>query len=335
MLEELGEHQLRPIVESMAGEPVEEFSWQLDMRQLGAKGFYGYKLVPLFSYATSTGKAGGCRCCLKQVSPPESLHYAYLHRHGIPLCQVYGAIPLADDTEIIALEYLDRIGTRSFDDDGREWLLRVKAQINAVPIDARYREQLDELEKAREKKERPPSRQSYYDRLFDLAESGELGQEFQALCRGRRGAIQSLLDLAGEVEPQVAEIPLALCDQELDAGYRPGTDERRCFDLHGTRLLPRFADLRQIVGLPDGVRDGWGDAWHPRERWVSAYVDAYNSISEPPIREEDVVNGARILWMQHALDPGWSNWFVDRALSGEDGIRDCLLSVMAYLLRIV
>ena len=200
---------------------------------------------------------------------------------------------MTDDTEIIALEYLDRIGSESFDNEGREWLLQVKAQINAAPIDAVYLKQLEKLAKAREQAGQSPSRRSYYDRLFGLAESSALGHEFRELCRGRRDAIQSLLNLAEEVESRIEEIPLALCDQELDVGYRPGTNERRCFDLHSTRLLPRYADLRQIVGLPDGVRDGWGDAWRPRERWVRAYVEAFNAISESPI--------SRKMWsMAHA-----------------------------------
>jgi hypothetical protein len=242
---------------------------------------------------------------------------------------------LADDAEVIAIEYLDRIGHESLDDQGREWFLQVKAQINAVSIDDEYLKQLDRLAQVRKTGEGSPSRRAYLARLFEAAASGALGRRFQDLCRGGRDAIEPLLQLADEIDARVSEMPLVLCNPELDVGYRPGTDRRVCFDLHSTRLLPMYSDVRQIVGLPKGVQDGWGDAWYPRARWARAYVEAFNAVSPFQIHEDQVVDGARLLWMQHALAPGWSSWFLDRALGGEHGIRDCLLSVMTYLLEVV
>jgi hypothetical protein len=332
-LEELDDCQLRPVVEAMAGGPVARFSWQIDLPQQGKKGFYGYKLIPLFSYTTPTGEPGSCRCCLKQISPIESIHYAYLSSYGIPLCTVYGYIPLARNTEIIFLEYLDRIGKEFLDGKAREWFLQVKAQINAVPVDDGYRQQLIALANERPRQEQAVDRAAYYDRLFSLAESGRLGADFFDLCGERQATIPRLLHLADDVEARVREMPLALCNAELDVGHRPGSDVRRCFDLHSTCLSPRFADLRHIIGLPDRVHDGWGDAWLPRERWARIYVEAFNKDSCASITIEDVLRESRVLWLQHALHPGWSHWWLDRALAGEDGARDDLFSVLSYLMQ--
>lgn len=335
MIEQISDEQLRPIVAAMAGRAVKDFSWHVDRGQEGKKGFYGYKLIPLFHWETASGETGSCRCCLKQVSPPESIHYTYLREFGLPLCRLYGSIPLAEDEEIVFLEYLERVGHEGLDSDGREWLLQVKARLNAVPVRPAYREQLDALaDRARRGREgqASPSLAQYLDRLFTLAGAGILGPDFARLARTHGATIPEVISFALDIHRQVEAMPMALSNKEIDVGYLPGTNERRCLDWHSTHLAPRYLDLRQSIGCPPSVSDGWGDAWEPQEQYARVYAEAFNELSEEKIGAEEVMRGAHLLWVDHALDPDWSNWFLDRAVSGEEGIRDNLLAVMTWVL---
>lgn len=333
MIEDLTSEQLKPIVEQMAGSTVTAFDWAIDRPQEGKKGFYGYKLIPTFTWTRTDGSIGNQRCCLKQVKPLESIHYRYLERFQLPMCHMFGEIPLADGEEIVVLEYLEPIGHESLDESGQEWFLGVKATLNAVPVDDDYHAALDQIAAARaQEKKDGLSQGQFLERLFSLSQEGRLGADLASLCKNRNLAdTQSFDRLADSIEDRMASLPLVLTNVELDVGIHPDTGERRCFDVHSTCLQPQFQDLRQALGRPDEVDDGWGPGWPDRQHWALTYTNAFNASATEQISVEDVLAGARIHWIHHALDPNWKNWFINRVLSGEEGCALNIYSVMRWL----
>jgi hypothetical protein len=238
-----------------------------------------------------------------------------------------------DGEEIVVLDYLNPIGHESLDQAGKEWFLGVKAALNATPISDDYLSDLNHL--ASQKEQQQPSKLSQEDfmrRLFSLADEGRLIPELTSLLAGRQIADSERLEaLRLETLSRARKLRSVLTNIELDVGIHPETGERKCFDVHSTCLEPQFKDLRQALGKPQGVNDGWGEGWSDPESWATIYATAYNQASSDHLTPDDVLAGARDHWLLHALEPDWKNWFVDRGLAGEEGAAQNIVSIMQWL----
>lgn len=85
----LTREQLRPIAESMAGEPLADFTVSVEREPQGFPGWAGDKLIPTFRWRTEAGRTGEKTTCVKRMRKPwmqEARHYGYLHAHGFPAC---------------------------------------------------------------------------------------------------------------------------------------------------------------------------------------------------------------------------------------------------------
>jgi len=277
--------------------------------------------------------------CVK-LGQPEAVHYANLARLAVPVCTLFGFIAQPEndknESEALFMEYLEPVGLDENNPDHLSRFLSVKARLHAAQPSPEYREYLRAHDITRLGDDATAEDfavriRTLWASVWEHAGSGRLGAEFAALQQEQPDAPELAGQIARDVYSEVAQMPLCLTCSELAPGWRRGTDEMVCFDLHTTSIAPRFWDLAHIFGTPEGVHDGWQTTWPNRDALAAHYAGEWGRQTGNTLSTAELFARTQTLWVRHALDQGW---WLSRSLSGEDGCRDDMLSVAKYFLAL-
>lgn len=318
----LTREQLRPIVEGIAGAPVESFDVSIDHEVQGPYGAGAEKLVPTFGYVTKGGGRGEAVVFAKRfyeelTGPREAHHYLYLAHVGAAIPGMYGALRDDQDREILLLEYVDVVTeTReSFIADAQQFpsFLSVLAHFNAIQPSSEYAALLRSgMAMWQEPWEaRVADAPALLHRIWESAEAGELGAALQRTCSSASGALAPLCRLAAQLLELVSHMEVGLVHNDLSlehVGRRRQTGELLLFDLEDIGLTPRFYDVAGWLGAPDRIETRCA----PREELAEHYLAAYARRGgiAPPLTA--FLEEIRALWLVSEFS--WLQWYLHEAL---------------------
>jgi hypothetical protein len=314
--------QLRPIVEEIAGEPVDSLEVRIEHEVQGPYGAGAEKLVPTFSYVTTGGGRGEAVVFAKRfyeelTGPREAHHYRYLAHQGAAIPRIYGALRDEQDREILLLEYVDVIteARERFVGDAEQFpsFLSVLAQFNAIQPSSEYAALLRRgMAMWQEPWEaRVANAPALLHRIWERAEAGELGEALQRTCSSASGALAPLCRLAAQLLELVSHMEVGLVHNDLSlehVGRRRQTGELLLFDLDDIGLTPRFYDVAGWLGAPDQIESRCA----PREELAQHYLAAYarrGGIAPPLTAFLDEI---RALWLVSEFS--WLQWYLHEAL---------------------
>ncbi|UCC68710.1 MAG: phosphotransferase [Armatimonadota bacterium] len=326
----LTKEQLRPVVEEIAGEPVQSFDISVEHRVAGPYGVTAEKVIPTFAYTTRSGRTGRMTLFAKrpyQMLPGhgEEHHYRYLAEQGAPIPNMYGALADDQQREILFLEYLDVVTepepcTRFLNDlEQFPKFVSLVAHFNAIRPSGEYAAR---LRRDIPQRPGPPGwdwRQrmedvcAYLDRIWEHGAEGDLGTALKHLCAGSEESLGRLRDLAmGLVEP-VSEMETGFTHNDCYphcTGYRRETGELLIFDLEHVGFEPRFFDIAPWLGAPDHVQS----RCVPREELAQYYLEEYARCGGGSVSLDQFLEGTHILWLTYTFM--MLGWYVNQALQG-------------------
>jgi len=319
--------QLRPIVERAAGEPVSSFNIRIDHEVMGYHGGSAEKLIPTFTYETTSGHLGETTVFVKRFyveysGSREACHYQHLAPLDVAIPEMYGAIRDNQEREILFIEYVDVLaqpeGNRpaysdeSFRTDPELFpnFVRIVAQINAVCPPAEYALILKpDTDMWGEKccADSPAA----LSRIWNCAIAGQLGEALQQTCSAAPDAPAHLCQLAERLPGLVVRMELGLVHGDLfleQIGRRRQTGDLLLFDLEDIELAPRFCDIAYWLGAPDDVER----RCLSREELARLYLAEYckNGGASPP--EQVFLEETYTLWLVHNFS--LLGWYLNEVL---------------------
>jgi len=250
--------ELWPVVESVAGEPVESFSIAVHEELPAAlQGGDGEYAIPTIDYTCASGRTRSETVFVKRqqrvdVKDRESPHYEYLSGYGAPIPRFHGHHEDPDGRQILFLERLDW-----FEGNEAEYLaepehlrefLAASARLKAVPVSDDYADCLHRWNLDRTLA--PDTWLPAIDGIWSAALSGDLGPELKRLCTQEEDQVPRLRELAHTTLADIKNLPYGLNhgDHRLgNAGWRRDTGEMVFYDL-GVGLHPRFDDVTNYLG---------------------------------------------------------------------------------------
>ena len=310
--------QLRPIVEKIAGEAVASFDVRIEHQITGHHGYGGAKVIPTFAYLTRSVRAGEATAFVKALGDgdrTEMRNYLALTALGAPVPKPYGIVVSSDGLELIFLEYVNPVGECMpfprfcADPDRLGQFLAALARFNAVRPDGDHAAALT-TRTFRGPLEKVPATM---DALWERTCAGELGLELKRLCRRRRDALGRLQALALELIEQVAAMETGLCHNDIapdGVGWRDGSDEALILDLESVGFAPRFADVAEWGGSPEGCPP----LCAPRRELAEHYLAHYTRAGGGPATISELLDESRTLWTAQTLAMLWFS--LHRALDG-------------------
>jgi hypothetical protein len=312
-----------PVVEEAAGEAIRTFDVSVHHEVQGPYGVHGRKLIPTFSYTTTSGRRGATTLFIKQqdVCRPghmEAHHYRFLAAHGAPVPRLYGAFTDEHHRETLFLEYLDAIPDRDpytefLKDDYRfPRFLTSIAHLNAIQPSAAYLAELQHDSMTREGQrgwqQRIEHALDLLSRIREAAQKGILGSSLGQLCGDRARELDLLAEMALSLPPQIDAMPQSLCLVDCYphcTGWRTTTGELLVFDLEYVELRARFWDVAAWLGAPDEVQPRCGT----REQLADIYLASRSSVSGTHIDRDLFLEESRVLWYASILmEFGWHCW---------------------------
>ncbi len=303
-------------------------------------GLNGDKVICEATMRSEGRSLAAIECFIKRMPTPEHCEahlYKSLHSLHFSLPEFYGHYLDDRGREVLALEYIPRVGySYESEEETVEWL-SLMAQFNAMPLSSIDEKSLCDsnwgiwLIDGKVETE--------FEAVIRNAADSLIGDELATFCQANELKIRSLPSFARRLHAVVSGMPKALCNEELQPGWRSdGT--LVAFDLHCTRVGPRFLDISSYIGEPE-AQSIWGRALSPRMKWAGVYGEALASAGGPSIEAAAILHESHLVWMafafqlelclQAAVD-GEINWF-DDVEKNKAKARTTILASLAYLVE--
>jgi hypothetical protein len=299
-------------------------------------GLSGDKLMCDVSLQSGGRSLPPLECCIKRMRGEEREAHLYqaLHSRQLSLPKSYGHYLDEQDREVLILEYIPRAEYNFRTDDERANWVTLLAQFNATPLDVIN---LDLLRKQEWGVWLIDGKvETEFEAVIRCAADSLIGDELAAFCQSHADRIRSLADFARKLHAEVMDMPKALCNEELHPGWRSdGTLVG--FDLHSTRVSPRFMDISNYIGAPESEGSAW--ALSPRLKWAHVYSEALAAAGGPSVDAETILREAHLVWMAFRFQLSWClqvaidgkiNWSDDLERNKRQA-REWILTPLAYL----
>jgi hypothetical protein len=217
--------------------------------------------------------------------------------------------------ELIVLEYAEPIHecmpfARFLADRERlGQFLAAVARFNAIWPDEEYAAELS----TRSFRKPLQNATATLDDLWQRGRAGELGADLKRLCERRRDARPRLKSLALELIEPVAKMKTGLCHNDLApdcVGWREGSADALILDLESVGFAPRFADVAEWCGSPEG----FPPICRPRAELGGHYLTHYTRAGGGPATLAELLAETRILWTAETLGMLWFS--LNRSLDG-------------------
>ncbi|HIJ74658.1 MAG TPA: phosphotransferase [Candidatus Hydrogenedentes bacterium] len=329
----LSEEELRPIVDSIAREPVASFCVSIEHEMCGHYGYSADKLIPTFIYTTKGGQKGKKTIFVKRFREPgarEAHHYANLEEYDAPIPRMYGFLTDADDREICFLEYLEPVDAlhpfHDFVGDYGQFteFLAAIAHFNTIQPSGEYAAGLPRDDFGQGLREAIAA----LERIWVHGQKGELGVDLRAFCSGPDKRLERLKKLAEKLMQPVAAMKAGLCHNDFapdSTAYRRDTGKLLIFDLEYLGFGPRFRDVAHWLGAPED----YYPRCRPRHELARLYLRHYVQHGGQPVPVKRLLEEAHILWQAQTLSMLW--WLNYRAIDGlvdwtedrDEGRRTC------------
>jgi hypothetical protein len=318
--------QLLPIVLKAAGEPVVDFSVQIEDEIREHYGGSGDKLIPTFQYLTTNGRLGRVPVFIKRfykeaANQDEARHYRYLAPLGVGVPRLYGELCDAEGRKLLCLEYVDMLTrattTRAayteagFMADAKLFprFLQMLARFNAVKPEAEYAATLRRFTNMWERRLGKGS--ELLARIWENAITGKLGEAVRELCAANRNAPEHWQRQIEALHAPIDNIQLGLvhCDQAIEhVGQRRETGELVLIDLGDALLAPRFYDAAYWLGAPDQMVTR--SAKH--DTLAELYLEEYNRWAGDAIKMKEFLEEVNALWIVCVFS--MLDWYVHEIL---------------------
>ena len=312
----LTKSQLKPIIDNIvSGETVESFDVSIEHQVQGYYGYQAEKVIPTFTYTTTTGRMGKVTVFVKwfyREGPAEAHNYAYLEKHQAPIPKMYGTLTSPDEREILFLEYLAPIiDSERFLDDINQFhqYLALAARFNAIHPSREYAAQLSHHNVG----QRLTEAVSVLNGIWDYGCKGELGNALKNFCSSPGDRLSRLQMLAKQLIEPVTQMEMGLTHADFypeNTGWRRETEELLMLDLEFVGFAPRFYDVAGWIGAPDDIQF----RCCPREELAQYYLEQYSRWGGCHVTLEQFLENTHILWMASELK--MFGWRLGRALDG-------------------
>jgi hypothetical protein len=230
-------------------------------------GYNGEKAVLQFD-VTCRGKVQQFRCFVKKMNFgfSEANVYQSINKCDGPIPQLYCSFITKDNSEVVFLELLNRVGIHSTEDKVFEQLLNTLAEFNALDLSlvptyqpAILLEQVNWLSK-----------------VWATAYIGKVGENLQAVFENLPAHRHKLSLLYEDVQHTLSSRDLDVTHHDpadFNLGYDKN-DRLVLFDLHYVTAYPRFKDLAQRLGasaspMPES---------RAMDEWIAVYLETYNNL---------------------------------------------------------
>lgn len=355
---ELTQSRLKPILDRIAGEPMVWFEVSIE-DQMPREG-WGAKaepVIPTFTYRTQSGYVGKTTVFVKRYchpgGPMESHHYAYLEKLGAPIPRFYGALTDLDGREILFMEYLDAVidddRFRKDIDQFRQFLA-VTARFNAIRPCSGYMPHL-RSQNWRRRLTGPAGTWRWDQKLWpaerilnhieDCEGNSEIGDALARFCLSPEDNLGQLRMLAKRLVEPVGRMEIGFVNHDFrpeHTGWRRETGELLIFDLEYVGFGPRFFNIAQCIGAPDGVLLDAPPGHYPlrcqsRDELARHYLAQYAQWGGSLVPLDQFLEEIRMLWMAHKLsilgwwgdalgpmDPTWTEECRERYLEKRAGL---------------
>ena len=345
----LSEKQLRPIVENIAGEPVESFKTQIKPHTWKHYGVRGDKAIAQFNWETKAGKEGKALIFAKKQCDPfiiegeyweprpvEEHHYRFLSQFSAPIPKFYGAITIKKpkDKEIIFLEYLEKVITEQepwakFQNDSKLFYnyLDALARFNAIKPKGKYAGLLDNPHRHVKDQMEIQDLVGHFIRFWNTAKDNKLGEKLRKICTNENYIkLNKLLLKVGKLINQM-KIGFSAGDHEpFQTGVRKSTGEVLLFDFELTGFAPRFYDASITLGSPDE----YVPRCAPQKELAEYYLKQYKQAGGESVKLQQFLLEIRDLWISWIVF--WINC-TDDAEKGSINARDLLFHKIDILLN--
>jgi len=306
--------QLQPIVNKIAGEPVDSFKVQIKDKKMGPSGICGDYLVPTITYLTKSGTSGDITIFVRRPhrKRPGSLqqhHYEYLSNQNVPIPELYGVITDDEGREVLFLEYLDEIiDEEEFldDEDRARKFLALMARFNTVKLTLDY---IAELGRDMARREWSLNWNKWLawsmyalDLLKDRAYKDELGKPLKKLFSTSTDELDKLKKLSRELMNRVNKYGKGYLHGDFypgNMGWRCRNKELVIFDFEDVIIDVRFFDVATYLGAPD-IAEKRCDT---RYNLAEYYLKQYQGYTGEFIDLEEFLKEIYIIWLSYKSNP--------------------------------
>lgn len=306
--------QLQPIVNKIAGEPIDSFEVQIKHKKVGPSGICGDYLVPTITYLTKSGKSDDITIFVRRPhrKRPGSLqqhHYEYLSNQNVPIPEVYGVITDDEGREVLFLEYLEEIVEEEEfldDEDRAKEFLSLMAQFNTVKLTLDYIAELG----------RDMARRKWslnwniwltwsihaLDILKERAYKEEMGKPLKKLFLTSEDKLNKLKILSKELMDHVNRFNKGYIHGDFhpaNIGWRRSNKGLVLFDFEDVMIDVRFYDIAMYLGAPDNTEKRCDTRYNLAEY----YLKQYHDFTGESIDIEKFLKEIYIIWLSWKSNP--------------------------------
>jgi hypothetical protein len=338
---DLKKEELSPIIENIAGEAIESFEIGNISTDIKAKfyGVSGDKVIATFNYITQSKRIDKKTVFIKRFyeasEEREVWHYSHLSKLNAPIPICYGNIIQPDKREIIFLEYVNPVPDyRPYNEflmDKKELsdFIKVSAQFDAIIAPDEYAETLGYSSPHELYDESVLCCIDRFNRLWEDADSGKLGDDLQKICTDRAfNQISKLAEQIAEIKFLPSKHLVHDCYEPCHTGWRIKTGEMLIFDLQGIELGPRFSNGGILIGQPDEIQG----RCYTRQELAEIYLKEYAKYGDENVSIDQFLIETRNIWLCEAI------WLLDlwrrQILEGDEQYKRLLFNLVSFLTRI-
>jgi hypothetical protein len=339
---DLTKEELSPIIENIAGETIESYEIIKIEHDIKAKfyGISGDKVIATFSYVTQSKQLKENTVFVKQFYEPseerEAWHYSHLSKLNalIPIC--YGSLRTAkNEREIIFLEYINPVPDYRpyneflMDKKNLASFVKISAQFDAIIAPDEYAEKLAYSSPHGLYDESISCCIDRFNRLWEDADSGRLGDALQKLCTDKAfNQISKLAERIADIKFLPSRHLVHDCYEPCHTGWRIKTGEMLVFDLQGIELGPRFSNGGICIGQPDEIQN----RCYTRQELAGIYLKEYTKYSDENVSLDQFLMETRNIWLCEAM------WLLDlwrrQILEDDEQYKKLLFNLVSFLINI-
>ncbi len=307
--------QLSPIVDSVAGTSVQDFTIRLDHSRAGLNGICGEYLVPTILCRTEGGDSYEFTLFVRrrkdtQPGRRQAPHYSVLSEHGVPVPRLYGVLEDSQGREVLFLELLDEVtvsdDTFYQDTDAFVQFLAIAARLNAVKPTTDYAAEIGRAMAGRGGYTRNwntwlPWSIHVLDRIEEYAGRSLLDEQLGRFCLSRRAEIRTLKRIALELIRVIPRLPVGLVHGDFhpgNTGWRRKPRELAVFDFEDMMFDTRFYDVAVVLGGPEPGNPGRARQTDLAE----AYLNVYSQSGRSAPSLDDFLREISVVWFARKLN---------------------------------